>query len=245
MTGRAFWFDGNGKITLDNGSFAAPRANAFSLLHIDDCPGATAICKASCYVHGLKARDPQAYECYRQNSVAIREALDEGPDHLEGLARGFANWINTNCPTGFRWHVSGDIFSEVYARFIATVSKRLHGLCWIYTRSFDFVPLLGGSPQFVVNLSADADNYEAARRLHAQAGHRICYMTVDGVVPDDLPAGSVIFPSYELRGRDLPDPKQAPWWLSITHEQQKMVCPPDFFGQSESLRCGPCDKCLH
>jgi hypothetical protein len=40
------------------------------------------------------------------------------------------------------------------------------------------------------------------------------------------------------------DPTAAPWWQALTPAQRRQVCPPDFFGQSESLRCGVCTKCL-
>jgi hypothetical protein len=63
-------------------------------------------------------------------------------------------------------------------------------------------------------------------------------------VPADLPPGSVVFPDYALRGRDLDEPTTAPWWQALSHEQRAMVCPTDFFGQSEAHRCGPCGKCL-
>lgn len=62
-----------------------------------------------------------------------------------------------------------------------------------------------------------------------------------GFVP---PAGSVIFPDYALRGRELADPTSAPWWQGLRHDTRRMVCPADFFGQSESHRCGPCNKCI-
>ncbi len=63
-------------------------------------------------------------------------------------------------------------------------------------------------------------------------------------MPSDLPAGSVLFPDYELRGRALAKPTDAPWWQSLTQAQRKMTCPVDQFGASESLRCGVCTKCI-
>ena len=240
---RTFWFDGNSKITRSNGTFAAPRPNAFSLLHVADCPAATPICKSACYVHRLEASEWNVYEKYRINSAAIREA-EQDAEALFFLIIPFAAWIRENCAGGFRWHVSGDIFSEKYARFIRWVCACAREVpFWIYTRSFQFVPMLAHSPNLVVNLSADRDNWAWALDLHWQYGLRICYMTVDGAVPD-LPDGSVIFPSHELRGRGLERPTDAPWWQSLSPRLRRMVCPPDFFGQSEHLRCGPCRKCL-
>jgi len=238
------WFDGNGKITVDNGTFAEPVANSFSLPHIKYCPGSTPICEAECYVHGLQENEPEIYVNYEKNARAIERILAD-PDLLENAARCFAQWIIRHAPRGFRWHVSGDVFSADYAWFIIAVCRFAPDVpFWIYTRSFTFVPILINASNLVVNLSADANNYEQALAIHKKRGLRICYMTVGGSVPNDLPDGSVIFPSHQLRGRDLPDPKKAPWWRSLNSRQKKMVCPPDFFGQSERLRCGPCKRCL-
>ncbi len=246
-----FWFDGNGKITWDNGTFEQPAANAFSLVQVEDCPGATSVCIKDCYVHRLEEAEPEVHAKYRHNSGEIRRALVD-PHQAAAVAVAFAGWIRKHAPQGFRWHVSGDIFSDQYAQFIAGVCLAAPGVpFWIYTRSFQYLQPILNIPNLVVNLSADADNYNAAKALHKAHGLRICYMTVDGALPDtdslardDLPAGSVIFPSHQLRGRDLPEPTDAPWWRGLSLEQRKMVCPPDFFGQSETMRCGPCKKCL-
>ncbi|GMQ95058.1 MAG: hypothetical protein BMS9Abin13_168 [Patescibacteria group bacterium] len=239
-----FWLDGNGKITVGNGTFEKPAPNAFSLVQVEDCPFATPICKSVCYVHRLEEAEQEVHHAYRENSRAIREIL-KYPAHQCAAQQALAAWIRTHCKYGFRWHVSGDIFSLQYARFIANVCNQApHVLFWIYTRSFAYTEPLLEAPNLIVNLSADEDNLEKAYAYHRKYGFRICYMTVSGALPNDLPEGSVIFPSHELRGRDLSDPKQAPWWQSLTHHQRKMVCPPDFFGQSEKRRCGPCKKCL-
>ncbi len=243
-----FWFDGNGKITVGNGTFEQPTANAFSLVQVDDCPGATTVCKENCYVNHLEKAQPLIHAAYHRNSREIRRALDARP--TDEIAKAFARWIREHAPHGFRWHVSGDLFSMKYAYFVGLVCDNAPDVpFWIYTRSFRYLSPILGLPNLAVNLSADADNYATAYAVwRSQRSHgcslRICYMTVDGALPDDLPAGSVIFPSHQLRGRDLPKPTDAPWWQGLTHDQKKMVCPPDFFGQSEKLRCGPCKKCL-
>ena len=240
----SFWFDGNGKITLDNGSFHNPAPNAFSLVQVKDCPSATPTCTSVCYVHKLEKAEAEVHSKYSHNSKTIREILENSIYH-QITERAFAEWIKENCPHGFRWHVSGDIFSLEYARFIASVCNFApHIFFWIYTRSFDFVDPLMHAPNLVVNLSADKDNYAKALLTHEKFETRICYLSLEGELPKDLPAGSVIFPNYTLRGRELSDPTEAPWWQSLSQEQKRMVCPPDFFGQSEKFRCGPCRKCL-
>ena len=131
-----------------------------------------------------------------------------------------------------------------YAYFIIRVCNQAPDVnFWIYTRSYAFAPMLSQVPNLTVNLSADAENINLAYDMHDKYGFRICYLTMDGSLPT-LPKGSVIFPSHDLRGRDLSKPTDAPWWQSLSQDQRKMVCPPDFFGQSDKMRCGPCQKCL-
>lgn len=242
-TSAVFWFDGNSKVTWANGTFDTPIANSFSLLQIVDCPFATETCKSACYVHNLEKAEADLHAKYAENSIAIRRVL-ENPHYRARAVNSFVHYIREHCAGGFRWHVSGDIFSLEYARFIHAVVVASSAVPqWIYTRSFQFVDELVGIPNLVVNLSADKDNFAEALAFHEKYCLRICYLSVKGEVPL-LPKGSVIFPSYGLRGRDLPTPSDAPWWRGLTLAQKQMVCPPDFFGQNDSRRCGPCKKCL-
>ena len=241
-----FWFDGNGKITWDNGTFEQPTANAFSLVQVDDCPGATTVCKENCYVNRLEEVEPLIHAAYRRNSREIRRVLnaDQTVDPIN-VASAFAEWAEKNAPHGFRWHVSGDIFSGKYAHFIHLVCVLAPTVpFWIYTRSFQYLQPILDIPNLVVNLSADTDNYAVVRALHEAHDLRICYMTVDGALPDDLPDGSVIF--FKLKHSDLhaENPRDSDWWQGLPLRYRKMLCPPDFFGQGEKLRCGPCKKCL-
>lgn len=239
-----FFFDGNGKITRENSSFENPVANAFSLVQVEDCPFATPLCTSVCYVHRLEKAEEEIHAAYRRNSVTIRKVLGK-EDWFWDSVCVFSDWIQTHCRSGFRWHVSGDIISEKHAFFIGKVCECTPSVpFWIYTRSFAFLRPLVYLKNLVVNLSADRDNYTQALAIHRALGLRICYLTVDGEVPNDLPNDSVIFPPHELRGRDLPNAREALWWKSLTQRQKKIVCPPDFFGQSEKLRCGPYRKCL-
>lgn len=236
-----FTFDGNSKITASNGTFASPKPNAFSLIQIRDCPGHTPVCSEACYVHGLEKHAPAVHKAYRRNSASIRLALTQD---WKPVVRAFADWINANCKE-FRWHVSGDIFSQEYARFIAEVCYCAQGVqFWTYTRSFWWLSTLAEIPNLVVNLSADQDNYKRAVEAAEYYSMRLCYLTRDGTFPPDLPLDSIIFPDYALRGRDLAEPTEAPWWKGLSLVDRKKVCPVDFFGQSETLRCGPCNKCL-
>jgi hypothetical protein len=238
--------DGNSKIAVGR-PFEDPAPNAFSTLSIEDCPYSTPTCRRECYTASLKKFVPELFEKYRHNSYTIRQIVSSGrTSPTWSLCVGaFSRHAKMYASKGFRWSVSGDVFSEAYAQFIFDVARAApEVLFWIYTRSFGWVPELVGLSNLVVNLSADADNWEDAQKCQAEnPGTRICYMTVDGEVPE-LQTGSIIFPSYPLRGRDLPNPTDAPWWGALNTEKRRMVCPPDFFGQSENLRCGPCRKCL-
>ena len=114
----------------------------------------------------------------------------------------------------------------------------------ISTVSVLFSEILHGPLNIVVNLSADRDNFNEALACHDKFGFRMCFMVTEGDTIPDLPEGSVIFPSHELRGRDLENPLDAPWWKELTLKQKHMVCPADFFGQGEALRCGSFKQCL-
>ena len=245
VKGREFFFDGNQKITADNGTFEKPAANAFSIWQAIDCPYRTPTCDSSCYVHNLEKFQPEVHKHYQINSENIRSAMYSG---FYDTAYAFADWIEKNAAGGFRWHVSGDIFSMRYAEFIQQVCmESLEVPHWIYTRSFPFLEPLVRVPNLVVNLSADKDNYWLARRFAQQHDLRVCYLTVDGEVPDDLKAGDVIFPDYGLRGVDQKPfefRQDSEWWNNLEGRQRKMVCPVDIYGKSEKIRCGPCNKCM-
>ncbi len=149
--GGFLWIDGNGKITRSNGTLDNPKPNAFSLVEIEDCPGSTATCREVCYVHGLKKHAPDTHALYVHNSREIRRILSVGGFSSE-WATVMANWIDRNCRGGFRWHVSGDVFSTQYARWIADVCNRSARVdYWIYTRSFMAVVYLMEARHLVIN----------------------------------------------------------------------------------------------
>lgn len=247
--GGSLWMDGNQKITWGNGTYSAPMPNAFSIENKSDCPGSTPTCRAACYVEGIKKHASDTYTLYEKNSRAIREIVDGS--QRATWAMTVAEWIRDHAPGGFRWHVSGDVYSLEYAEWIAQVAAWSAPVRhWIYTRSFQFVEPLVGVPNLAVNLSCDQDNYQQARDTRRRALRdtgqdlRLCYLTVDGSVPEDLPDGSVIFPDYSLRPRAHEDPKLSPFWAGLLPRERAMLCPVDAFGKSESVRCGTCAKCL-
>jgi len=254
--GLSFFLDGNSKITRSNGTYAEPKPNAFSLPAAsvsglqEHCPGSTALCRGSCYVKGLAKHAPEIYAKYEENARTLATVLLAQHSRSGGAFHAslkLANWIADNASHGFRWHVSGDVQNATHAEWIATVCSLADTVpFWIYTRTLEVVPRLRLVPNLAVNISADADNWIAASACARATGARLCYEATSEAVADlpPLPSGSVIFPDYAQRGRELPDPTTHPWWRSLTHEQRAQVCPADFFGQSESARCGPCGKCL-
>lgn len=241
--------DGNSKVTVGNGSYAEPAPNAFSIVNGADCPFRTPTCEASCYVQGIEEHAGALYQLYKRNSETIRAILPDAR-RSSAAAAYLGRWISEHAAGGFRWHVSGDIFSISYAHWISMVVRLSPDVPhWIYTRSFPHLtPLLplsttrGGN--LAINLSCDRDNMWLARRYAEEHGLRLCYLVDDSGVVPDLPAGSVLFPDYSLRARGLADAQDSPWWQGLTVAQRQMVCPVDFFGKSESMRCGPCKKCL-
>ncbi len=240
--GGHLWIDGNGKITAGNGTLDNPRPNAFSLLEIADCPGSTTTCRELCYVHGLAKYAPATHTLYGHNSKEIRRilALEFGSRWQWILA--MAEFIASYCQGGFRWHVSGDVFSREYAAFIArVVMESPYVGHWIYTRSFGetIEPLLG-LPNLVVNISADKDNWIAATDYANKHSLRLCYLTTNGELPL-LRDGDVIFPDYKLRGGTE---SGKAWFERLPPQYKSFVCPVDFHGKAENRRCGPCSRCL-
>lgn len=240
--GGFLWLDGNGKITAANGTLNDPRPNAFSLVEIEDCPGSTSVCRESCYVHGIRKHSPETHGLYSHNSSLIREIVASG-DRADAWSGIIADYISENCRGGFRWHVSGDIFSAAYARWIAGVCRKSVVVRhWIYTRSFQYVDEIYGIRNLTVNLSCDAENYLQAKAVHSEFPEtRLCFLTSDGSLPADLDDGSVIFPDYQLRGGNEAG---RTWFEELTPQYKSFVCPVDFHGKSENRRCGPCDRCV-
>lgn len=276
LDGTYLFIDGNGKITGSNGTLHSPRPNAFSLpaagiSGIEHCPQSTETCRKACYVGSLGAAQPDLYAMYEENAQNIRRILAD--EYLANdWAMRLAHWISQNASGGFRWHVSGDLFSMEYAQWIADVCREAPSVrFWIYTRSFDFLEplekvstLRGGN--LAINLSCDRDNYEAAKKAadaYKVFSHndvvgdgmtpeivdvydrlRLCYLVVgaDEELPIELEEDDVIFPDLALRPRQFATLAESPWWQSIEPFERGLVCPVDAHNKSERNRCG-LDRC--
>jgi hypothetical protein len=240
------FLDGNSKIDC-NGTYWEPRPNSLSLLPVTDCPGSTGTCRRECYVHGLREAQPNLYDHYQENSETLRRILGDQNLGAEWAA-ALGTWINQNARRGFRWHVSGDVISRTHAWWIEAVCVASPSVRhWIYTRSLWAVPILTQAPNLVVNVSADEDNVDLAAPIAAEYDLRLCYLATEDPatsLPIVLPDRSVIFPSYELRGRELDQPTDHWWWKGLSKRERKMVCPVDFFGKSRTIRCAVCKRCM-
>lgn len=260
--GTYLFVDGNGKITRDNGTLDAPKPNAFSLVQIQTCPGSTNTCRSSCYVHNLETAQGAVHDLYKHNTTEIKRILAD-KDLSDWWVLAMANWISLNAPGGFRWHVSGDVFSPEYAKWIADVCRESREVShWLYTRSFDdeylgplaeVSTLRGGN--LALNLSCDRDNYDRAEKAAEKHGVRamplrLCYLSDDGELPRNadgttrLLEGDIIFPDYKLRPRQFATLAESPWWKTLSKDEKPLVCPVDAHGKAENRRCGPCDRCL-
>lgn len=234
--GRRLWIDGNTKV-----SGPQIQPNALSLPAPLTCPGSTPTCRAQCYAHSANSKMPLLMrDRFSENYTTIMLALEAEP---HDTACTLAGWIETHCQdVGFRWHVSGDVFSREYAAWIARVCRFSPSVRhWIYTRSFEHVEPLLGARNLSVNLSADKDNLINAFKCRAEtAAPGFTYLWTGepldfGIRQSLLSVNPVIFPGYGLRKRDgapLPEPPH-----------RRMICGADFFGQSEKRRCGVCVKC--
>ena len=201
----SFFVDGNSKITRDDGFYAEPKPNAFSLPHVSTCPGSTPLCRKDCYVHGLQTNAPDVFAKYVTNATALQRALLTR-NGFHRTAETLGAWIWDNC-TSFRWHVSGDVMHRRHAEWIAEVCDQASATAfWIYTKTFEVVDVLAGLPNLVVNLSGDAHNWSRCLATHkAFPTTRAVYMTQGEPLPSDLPSDAVIFPDHIVRGRALPD----------------------------------------
>lgn len=231
--GHRLTIDGNTKIS----GWPEPTPNAFSLPAPSCCPGSTSVCRTTCYAAHDGSKLPQELrDRYDANERALRAILAQ-PDAGFTAAMQLARWIAEHCEdVGFRWHVSGDVFSDQYAWWIvsvATASPEVQH--WIYTRSLSRVPTLSLAHNLAVNVSADHENYRDAARVAHECGARLTYLWQGEELPD-LPPGSVIFPDYPQR-----HPIQGR--TRLPGVEGKRLCPADYFGQSKTARCGVCTKC--
>jgi hypothetical protein len=142
------------------------------------CPGAT-LGRGGC----LDVRDgKQRPTCYMAKVTQVYKKVGDILEHNTALFRGKSELEMTEilrksmlvfCAFNlkenwrFRLHYSGDFFSTEYAKAWATVIKENPEVrFWVYTRSFDLVPILVECPNLTLMLSADSVNKDRAVELY-------------------------------------------------------------------------------
>ena len=144
------------------------------------CPGATTGMGGCLDVRIGKKRETCYMAKITQIYKAVGEVLDKNTKLLMGksyeemvtvLTNTFQNFVDNNdrkfwC---FRLFYSGDCFSEDLARALVTVCGEFPAVkFWMYTRSFEFVPILVTAPNIAVYLSIDPVNKEAGVKLYEE-----------------------------------------------------------------------------
>ena len=97
-----------------------------------------------------RPRVPCAKQCYAQKAMRLypqtRKAWTENLDFLElsGEAEFFtqvSEWLAQNKPTHFRWHVSGDTPSTLYAVLVYQIAKIFPDVKFMmFTKRWDLLP---------------------------------------------------------------------------------------------------------
>ena len=148
------------------------------------CAGATLGAGGCLDVRTGKKRETCYMAKITQIYKAVGKVLDNNTKLLAGksydemvtvLSNTFQNFVDANDKEHwfFRWHYSGDVFSEDYARAIVAVCNKFPLVkSWIYTRSFvdpcNFVPILVKAANLAVYLSIDPVNIDAGVALYNQ-----------------------------------------------------------------------------
>jgi len=144
------------------------------------CPGATSGL-GGC----LDVRDGHKREtCYMAKITQIYKAvgavLDSNtkkladksfPEMVDILVNTFQNFKDANKPEHwfFRLTYSGDVFSKTFAEALCTACTNFPEIkFWIYTRSFEFAPILVEAPNLAVYLSIDPVNKEKGLKLYRE-----------------------------------------------------------------------------
>ena len=96
------------------------------------CPGATELCKSTCYVGGRKGYlkvYPSARVAYAANTVAVNLSTD--------WSVGVMRYLSKHRPAMFRIHVSGDFHRAVYVKTWARIATMFPGTRFLaFTRSW-------------------------------------------------------------------------------------------------------------
>jgi protein gp88 len=143
-------------------------ANSFGLPAFLSCPEFTNWCKQVCYAANLERVFTSANRLVNHN-LTLLKACGSNVKAMTTLLTelvGSVKWHGT--ARVFRWHWDGDLFSRPYTAAVASTCQAFPDIqFWLYTRSFDYVPLLVDIPNLTVYLSTDEYNIDKAKRTYA------------------------------------------------------------------------------
>jgi protein gp88 len=201
-----------------------------SVAHFDlpaglTCPGKSKLCYRRCYARHNRFAYPQVQErlrwCYEQSKRGDFVNRMVGELYRKGIVI-------------MRWHVSGDIFSQAYARkMLEIIGRSPHTTFWAYTRSWrvaSIAPILQAisfMPNMKLWFSADM---ETGYPENIPDGVRVAWMQT--LAAENTEDADLIFLDYPLRRQSLP-----------LHVIDK-VCPvekPD--GKKKGITCATCRFC--
>ena len=150
------------------------------------CPGVTSACR-DCYAGGLEA----AYPAFRRGMAENLDALH----HLYGcggvalVGRVLADVVRHSATAQrardvvrpvWRWHSSGDVFADWYARAIVRAVDATPDVeHWMYTRTLSAVGILKRARGLSVYVSADSENVERATRVAVRHGVPLAMLADD------------------------------------------------------------------
>lgn len=148
------------------------------------CPDATDFCK-KCYASNLERAFPSAGRLVKGNFEQL-QACGSNVDKMVGLLatlmddyrlanakverklRKETGDPTVTIPKVFRIHWDGDFYSKPYTAAWALVIRLNKDVqFWVYTRTYEVVPLLAGIGNLAVYLSVDRFNLEAAKDCKA------------------------------------------------------------------------------
>jgi len=186
------------------------QANSFCLPTIRDvCRWATPTCWRGCYAKRGRMAFPTPQRAFMRNYRALA-----GAGTAEGMAELLIGLLRRMHFSIFRIHVSGEFFSQEYARAWALTCREISkARFWSYTRSQDrrILRVLAAIPNLRILLSCDQDNWAEMTAMSRDfPGFGLSYYSVGEMPPDSLyargsevpdgrPGGLVVFPDQSVR----------------------------------------------
>ena len=87
--------------------------------NVSTCPGrdcGDVPCRKKCYAHKALRQYKEVRNCWRRNSTNAKRNLD-------GFMEGVRDYLCDRSPKWFRWHVAGDIHSQLYLDEMIAIAR--------------------------------------------------------------------------------------------------------------------------